>query len=318
MKNRWLLLGGAGFIGCHVAQAFRESEIEFIVLDNFSSGLLSRIENIYEYIEGDAMNSDLIIDTCLKFEITGIINMAAFMQARESVRDPIKYWKNNLGVAIAIAEALYHLKIEKVILSSSCSVYGNTKDATEETPMSPLSPYAQTKVASEQVLAQACLENKCTFISLRYFNAIGGGEFPFSVDTKEETLIPSVFRNILNGNNPVIFGSSFPTLDGTCERDFIDVRDLADAHVKVATSVGNSECEYLNVSTGLNISVLEIVNLALRISGSHLKPEFVASKKGDPAAISAKPSLRLMEMGWHANYTVEDSITDHWKFITSN
>jgi UDP-glucose 4-epimerase len=317
MKIKWLLLGGAGFIGSHVARAFRESEVEFLILDNFSTGEPSRVVDKYEFIEGDGSNRDLIIDICRRHNITGILNLAAFMQARESIREPIKYWRNNLGVSLAIAEASYSLKLHTIILSSSCSVYGNAENATVDTSLNPLSPYAYTKVASEQVLAQACADNDCDFVSLRYFNVIGGGDFPNSVDTKKETLVPSVFNKIANGDSPVIFGSDFLTKDGTCERDFIDVRDLADAHVKVAEFTEGFECPYINVSTGVSVSVLEVVNHIIRITDSSLKPQFVQSKKGDPAKVSAMPSPQLLQLGWRVKYNIEESISNHWKFVNN-
>jgi UDP-glucose 4-epimerase len=317
MKSKWLLLGGGGFIGSHVARIFKREDIDLVVLDNFSTGLISRVENVHVYVNGDASNKDLIVSICKEYGITGIINMAAFMQARESVSNPIKYWRNNLGVALAIADALYELNIKRVILSSSCSVYGNALNATSETNLNPLSPYASTKVASEQVLSQACTENEVEFASLRYFNVIGGGDFPDSIDTKPETLVPSVCRKILAGESPLIYGGDFPTKDGTCERDYIDVRDLADAHLKICLIDRNLRDEYINISTGKCITVLEVVKTILNTSSSKLAPVIMGAKKGDPASVSALPSRSLKEIGWTPRYELVESIESHWRAFTS-
>ena len=311
-RETWLLLGGAGFIGSHVAKLMSEAGVTVHILDNLSTGLSSRVENIASLHVGDARDPNLIVDVCRKFEVNGVINLAAFMQARESVRDPIKYWSNNLGVSLALAEAINSLDLQKVILSSSCSVYGNLVNAKEDSSLNPLSPYASTKVASEQILDQACREKRTEFVSLRYFNVIGGGNFPNSIDTKPETLIPSVCRKVLAGKNPVIFGKTLRTKDGTCERDYVDVRDLADAHLRVSLRKEKFKNTYLNVSTGITISVLEIVTKILDVSGQHLDVTYESAKVGDPETVSAVPSKELLDLGWVPEYSLTDSISSHW------
>lgn len=316
--NCWLLLGGAGFIGSHIAREMNKAGIKVVILDNLSTGLRSRVENYTNLVVGDATDSKNIVDVCLEYDVKGVINLAAFMQARESVREPVKYWKNNLGVSIALAIAIKTLSLKRVILSSSCSVYGNASNATESTALNPLSPYALSKVASEQVLSQACNENRVEFVSLRYFNVIGGGDFPNSIDTKDETLVPSICRKIVNRENPVIFGSSLPTRDGTCERDFVDVRDIAKAHLILCKYTGRFENEYLNVSTGKSTTVLEIVREILIISDSELEIVFEDKKIGDPITISALPSSKLINLGWVPRYNLRQSIESHWKEFIKN
>ena len=314
----WLLLGGAGFIGSHVARAMSEAGIRVVILDNLSTGLSARVENFADLVVGDASEPKNIVDICIKYKVKGVINLAAFMQARESVRDPVKYWKNNLGVSIALAEAIKLLRLSRVILSSSCSVYGNASNATETTTLNPLSPYALSKVASEQVISQACHENGIEFVSLRYFNVIGGGDFPNSIDLKEETLVPSVCRKIARGENPVIFGGSFPTRDGTCERDYVDVRDIAEAHLLVGKYTGKFENDYLNVSTGNSTTVLEIVKEILIVSGSTKEIIFENAKIGDPVSVSAIPSMKLTNLGWVPRFSLRNSIENHWKEFVKN
>lgn len=314
----WLLLGGAGFIGSHVARAMSEAGIRVVILDNLSTGLESRVENCADLIIGDASDKERIVDICLKYNVQGVINLAAYMQARESVRDPIKYWKNNIGVSIALAEAIKLLSLSRVILSSSCSVYGNVSNATDNTSLNPLSPYAYSKVASEQIISQACNENDVDFVSLRYFNVIGGGDFPNSIDVKEETLVPSVCRKIASGESPVIFGGSLPTRDGTCERDYVDVRDVAHAHLLVSEHNEKFDNEYLNISTGNSVTVLEIVREILTISEAKTEITFENAKMGDPVSVSALPSMKLLKLGWVPRYNLRNSIESHWKAFVTN
>lgn len=314
-KESWILIGGAGYIGSHVARALNAKGERVVVLDNLVTGIRSRVDNFTHFVQGDACDSNLIVEVGKKYNVRGVINLAAFMQARESVLNPIKYWRNNVGVSLALSEAIPSLSIRRVILSSSCSVYGNVFNANEGDNLNPLSPYAQTKVASEQILEQICDETSIDFISLRYFNVIGGGDFPDSIDTKNETLVPSVSRKILQNENPVIFGSNLPTRDGTCERDYIDVRDLANAHALVCDLKTNVGKKYLNVSTGKVITVLEVVNELLKVSKSNLTPLLQEMKSGDPISVSAQPSKRLFELGWRPTVEFSTSISDHWKAL---
>lgn len=317
-RESWLLIGGAGYIGSHVARELNAQGERVVVLDNLVTGIRSRVDHFAEFVHGDGCDSRLIVNIGKKYNVIGVINLAAYMQARESVSNPIKYWRNNLGVSLALADAISSLNLRRVILSSSCSVYGNVFNATEEDRLNPVSPYAQTKVASEQILKQICNETNTDFISLRYFNVIGGGDFPDSIDTKDETLVPSVSRKILQNEPPVIFGSNLPTRDGTCERDYIDVRDLATAHAIVCDLNANVGKNFINVSTGKVITVLEVVNELLKASKSNLKPIMQDMKLGDPISVSALPSTRLLEMGWRPSVEFSTSISNHWNALENH
>ena len=312
VPKNWLLIGGAGYIGSHTLRELQKKGSEVIVLDNLTTGVASRVVKPAKLIIGDARESNLIREICNDYNITHIMNFAAYMQARESVANPMKYWKNNLGVAISLAEAISLVKIKHVLLSSSCSVYGNNPSASSKSSLAPLSPYAYTKVASEQVLEQACTENGIKFTSLRYFNVIGGGGLPNSIDRSPETLLPSVCREILNNRPPIIFVRDFPTKDGKAVRDYLDVRDLATAHVLIGESTSLDKSEFMNISTGIGISVLELVREVLKVSNSNLEPTFESARIGDPGLISAVPSMQLIELGWKPRHTFEQSIQDFW------
>lgn len=270
-------------------------------------------------IHGDASIPTGISSVCSEFKITGIVHLAAHMQARESVRNPIKFWTNNLGATLGLANSLAMTSVRHVIFSSSCSVYGNVQGATVDSPLRPISPYAFTKVASEQVLTQACKENDIRLTILRYFNVIGCGDFDSSFDHSAETLLPSSARSILAGNSPVIYGGNLATPDGTAMRDYLDVRDLAAAHRVIASSGSLQERQVFNVSKGIPISVKTILDQLLAISGYTLEPKLVAAREGDPEEVWANASPELSELGWSPTYSMEASIRDFWRaFLAAN
>lgn len=318
LRSKWLLIGGAGYIGSHVLREFRSAGAECLVFDNFVTGVENRLPSDIQFILGDASDPVAIARVCNEFKITGIVHLAAYMQARESVRNPIKFWENNLGATLGLAKSLAMANVQHVIFSSSCSIYGDARAATTDSPLRPMSPYAFTKVASEQVLTQACEENKVRLTILRYFNVIGCGDFTSSFDHSAETLLPSIARNIVAGKPPIIYGGDLSTPDGTAIRDYLDVRDLAAAHRVVASATATEGEEVFNVSRGKPISVKTIVNLLLVASGSTLKPETVAAKEGDPTEVWAIPSPELKDLGWDPQYPIEASIKDFWTAFTSS
>jgi len=311
-NSKWLFIGGVGFIGSHVLREFHAARVDCFVLDNLVTGRIVRLPQNTRFIHGDATNPVDVMNACNDHDITGIVHLAAYMQARESVRDPIKYWTNNLGSSLALASILTKTKVRQVIFSSSCSVYGDAGMVTEASPIRPLSPYAMTKVASEDVLSQVTQVNGIQLNILRYFNVIGCGNFPESYDHSQETILPAASRLILAGKAPTIYGDNFQTPDGSSVRDYLDVRDLARAHLIVAKTQMPQNKMVLNVSTGRPVSVKEIIGMLLEISKSKLKPVTSPPRIGDPAAVWSKESILLKSFGWNSNYSLRESVHDFW------
>jgi UDP-glucose 4-epimerase len=314
--EKWLFIGGAGFVGSNVVHEFRNFGASCFVLDNLVTGRHERIAKVATLLKADSQDEGLIHETLNKFEITGVVHLAAFMQARESVLDPEKYWSNNLGAVIGLGKSLKGTKVRQVILSSSCSVYGDVENATEKANLNPQSPYAATKVASEQILFQMCNELSINAIALRYFNVIGAGGFEYGCDLSSGTILPSTLRRILMGEKPRIYGSNFSTKDGTCIRDYIDVRDLASAHRMIAKSDRLAGNATINVSTGVPRSVYEIVSELLRNVTGELEIEYLDPMIGDPANVSAYPSKHLEELGWKSEISFEKSVKDFYESFT--
>ncbi len=297
-------------MGSHVLREFISNGIDCVVLDNLSRGYRGRVPDQLEFIEGDAADSELIIKMCREYEITSILHFAAYMQARESVRNPMIYWENNLSATLGIAKALGSLNIEQLIFSSSCSVYGHNPEAETTSKLAPMSPYAMTKVACEQILSQVCLENQIRLSIMRYFNVIGSGNFDLSMDASAETLVPSVLRALTSHTPVQIYGDDFDTFDGTPLRDYLDVRDLARAHLAASQITSGVSPAVYNVSSGLGTTVKQIIETLLKITDSEIDLEFHASKPGDPGIIAAKPSKVLLDFGWRTEIPIETSLSD--------
>ncbi len=317
MTANWLVVGGAGYIGSHTVRELISSGNNCVVLDNLSRGKRERVPAEVELIVGESGDSELIIDICKRNKISHIVHFAAFMQARESVRHPTMYWENNLSATYGITGALSELDIEAILFSSSCSVYGNNPSATTNSDLIPLSPYAMTKVACEQILEEACLERNIKLTILRYFNVIGCGDFKFSIDASSETIVPSIIGSIKTRTPFKIFGNKFDSIDGTPIRDYVDVRDLARAHLVSTLVKSEKNPLFLNVSSGLGTSVKELVEIMSSVSGINIEIDFLSSKPGDPGVIGAKTSQELIDNNWGPQIPVKQSLLDYWKYLNS-
>ncbi len=312
-SQNWLLLGGAGFIGAHILREFEFNGLATFVYDNFSRGKQERLPIGTHYITADVRDEKELLEACKKFQITGIVHLAALMQARESVRSPSSYWLNNVGATLAVASVLKSTSVRHVIFSSSCSVYGSIQQASITSPLRPESPYAMTKVASEQILREECSKLNVRLSILRYFNVIGNGDFPFSFDDNTETLLPSTARKLMSNLQPEIFGNMFSTPDGTAVRDYLDVRDLARAHRLIAVSSTSNPVEVVNVSSGDPKSVKFVIEKLTEVSGHNLVALIREQKLGDPAEVWSEPSEYLVRLGWVAQYDINQSVKDFWK-----
>ena len=312
--ENWLLVGGAGYVGAHVADAFGRAGIPHVVLDNLSTGLPVRLPTATRLVEGDARDIDVVAQCIRDFRVAGIVHLAALKNARESVVQASRYWHTNIGALSGVLTAMaQERRVRSFVLSSSCSVYGSISGATTNSPLRPESPYGKTKVVSEEMVTDCALELGYSWTSLRYFNVIGCGDFANSYDIDDRCLIPQVTRSIRENRSPKIFGNGHPTPDGTCLRDYIDVRDVAEAHVLAAvtsTDVAVGHGRVVNLSSGAPRSVLEVVTEMLRLSGSCLAPDLQPARAGDPYAAWAEPSDVGLP-GWRAKYSLSDSIRSH-------
>lgn len=328
-----LVSGGAGFIGSHVTVELIAAGYNVVVADNFSNCDNTCFEGVKKITGREDIPLEKV-DFCdaeaakalfRKYPIDAVIHFAAFKAVGESVAKPLMYYKNNLQSFMNVLEAAQEQGGCQVLFSSSATVYGEPDQVpvTEKSPRKPAtSPYGNTKQMCEDILQDTVKASGGSIkgILLRYFNPIGAhpsaliGELPRGVPNN---LVPFITQTAIGKREVLsIFGNDYPTPDGTCLRDYIDIVDLAKAHVYAVTRMVEGkmkeDCEIFNIGTGRPVSVLELVNAFEKVNGLKLNYKFAPRRAGDVTAIWADPSLANRELGWKATRTVEETLQAAW------
>jgi UDP-glucose 4-epimerase len=335
MGNKSIIVtGGAGYIGSHtIIELLQKTDFHIISIDNFSNSTEKTYERI-EHITGKTFTR-FNIDLCdlqklsmalqAKENIVGVIHFAAFKAVGESTEDPLKYYNNNLVSLINILKICEQKNISSFIFSSSCSVYGNTKDlpVTENTALQPsASPYAYTKRVGEEMIMELCSKRKrFNAVLLRYFNPVGAhmsglnGELSIN---KPNNLVPVITQTAAGINSLTVHGTDYDTRDGSCIRDYIHVSDIADAHVKAMNYLlhrhNSINCEIFNLGTGKGVSVLEAIKAFEKVTGLKLTYHIGPRRNGDVVAIYANNNKARKELGWNPVYVIEDMMLSAWKW----
>jgi UDP-glucose 4-epimerase len=312
---KWVVTGGAGYIGSHTVRELLKVSDEVLVIDDLSTGIRSRLPSECPFEILDLRDTQLVRTVLDKYQPEGIMHFAAKKQARESLRFPWTYWSVNIGSLLGLLSAIQGTSIRHIVHSSSCSIYGSSGLVNEKSPINPESTYGWTKAISEQILKAFSSENSLAVTSLRYFNVIGCGDFENAMDSSTECLVPATFDRIQSKQPLQIYGNDFETPDGTALRDYIDVRDLATAHIQaVINPPTQGEFRAINVSGGNPISVSDILNIILKITSlPHYPIEVSSRKEGDPDIIWSRPSHIMSEWGWGAKHSVYESIFAHYR-----
>lgn len=330
MKHTVLVSGGAGFIGSHVTVELVNAGYEVIVADNFSNCDMTNYHGVCQIlgreiplVRMDFCDTEAVRDLFENNKIDAVIHFAAFKAVGESVAEPLKYYSNNLSSFINILESA-RTKGCNVLFSSSATVYGEAdkKPVTEDTPrQSATSPYGNTKQICEDILRDSVKAySGIKGIALRYFNPIGAhpsaliGELPRGVPNN---LVPFITQTAIGKRECLsVFGGDYPTPDGTCLRDYIDIVDLAKAHVCAVDRMidGKMEKEYeiFNIGTGRPLSVLELINSFERVNGVKLNWKMAPRRAGDVVAIWADPSLAEAKLGWKATRSIDQTLSAAW------
>jgi len=330
-KKTVLVSGGAGFIGSHVTVELAQAGYDVIIADNFSNcdetnykGVCKILGRELPMIPMDFCEKAEVYSLFEKYPIDAVIHFAAFKAVGESVSEPLKYYRNNLLSFINILDAAKHQGGCNVLFSSSATVYGETDalPVTEQSPRQPAkSPYGNTKTMCEDILRDSVKAYAgVRGIALRYFNPIGAhpsaliGELPRGVPNN---LVPFITQTAIGKRECLsVFGNDYPTPDGTCLRDFIDIVDLAKAHVcavrRMLDGKMKEDYEIFNVGTGRPVSVLELINTFERVNGLKLNWKFAPRRAGDVVAIWADPSLAERELGWKAERSLDDTLKSAW------
>ena len=327
-----LVTGGAGYIGSHtLIELINQGYKNIISVDNYSNSDESTYARVKE-ITGVSVKKYTIDLTDKKscnqlFEeekIESIIHFAAFKSVPESVENPLAYYHNNLGSLVNILDCCKEYSCNQLIFSSSCSVYGNSKElpVTEETVLSkPESPYAQTKFIGEQILMDAVKAySNLRVVILRYFNPVGAHKTGLNGEPASDmpnNLVPYITQTAAGLKEQLqIFGGDYNTKDGTCVRDYIHVSDIADAHILALSYLSkmDKQIDILNLGTGNGVSVLEVVKSFEKVNNLSLNYAIVDRRDGDVEAVYANNSKAIKLLGWYPKYGLEEMMKSAWKW----
>ena len=312
----WLITGGAGYIGAHVARAMAEAGERVVALDDLSTGTPNRLPANIPLVQGSSLDGDLLKRVLTEHGITGVVHLAARKQVGESVAEPTRYYQENVGGLATLLDAVAGAGVERFVFSSSAAVYGNPDVdlITEGTPCAPMSPYGETKLAGEWLVRAAGRAHGISTVCLRYFNVAGAGA-PELADTGIFNIVPMLFDRLTRGEAPRIFGDDYPTPDGTCVRDYIHVADLAEAHLAAARRLtdGASGDLTVNIGRGEGVSVRELVALVAEVTGIPARPLVEPRRPGDAPRAVASAALAADELGWSARRGVREMVESAWR-----
>lgn len=334
MKKKILVTGGTGYIGSHTVVELQNAGYEVVIVDDLSNSTADVIDGI-EKISGvrpvfyklDLKDKDAVVRLFdAQADVKGIIHFAASKAVGESVQQPLKYYRNNIVTLLNLLDVMPTYGVEGIVFSSSCTVYGQPDilPVTEDAPIKPaMSPYGNTKQINEEIIHDA-LHAGAAFksIILRYFNPIGAhptaeiGELPNGVP---QNLIPYLTQTAIGIRKELsVFGDDYNTPDGSCIRDYINVVDLAKAHVvamdRMLGSLSGEKLEIFNLGTGRGVSVLELINGFEKATGVKVPYKIVGRREGDIEKVWANPERANKVLGWTANETLEDTLASAWKW----
>lgn len=334
MKKKILVTGGAGYIGSHTVVELQNAGYEVVVVDDLSNSTADSIDGI-ERITGirpvfekiDCNDEEGLRNVFTKYSpISGIIHFAASKAVGESVQKPLLYYKNNLVSLINLLELMPEFNVKGIVFSSSCTVYGepDVNPIDETAPIKPAaSPYGKTKQVNEEIIQDFVASGAdIKSIILRYFNPVGAhptaelGELPNGVP---QNLVPFITQTAMGIRQELsVFGDDYDTPDGSCVRDFINVVDLAKAHVvamdRMLQDKSNDKVEIFNLGTGNGVSVLELIHIFEKVSGVNVNYKIVGRRAGDIIKIWAEPSKANNVLGWTAKETIENTMASAWKW----
>lgn len=327
-----LITGGAGYIGSHTAIQLIEGGYDVVIFDNFENShneVINRIEKITGtrplVVHGDIRDQEAIESTLIKYKCDSVIHFAGLKAVGESSEKPLLYYDYNVTGTLKLLQSMVNVGVKKIIFSSSATVYGvpQTLPFTEQHPLSPMSPYGETKLIVEKILSNLFNSDPSWKISiLRYFNPVGAhesgliGEDPKGIPNN---LMPFITQ-VASGQRECLYiwGNDYPTPDGTGIRDYIHVEDLATGHISALKHLDAPQCEIINLGTGYGSSVLEVINNFERISNRKINYKIADRRPGDVAEYYSDPSYAYKLLDWKATKNLEKICKDTWNWISKN
>ena len=310
----WLVTGGAGYIGSHVARALSASGRDVIVLDDLSTGVESFVAADVPLVRG-SVDDPVAVEAALELGVDGVVHLAAFKYAGVSVDRPLETYRRNVCGTVTLLEGMLASGVDRLVFSSSAGVFGtpDVDQVTEETPHAPESPYGASKSMAERVIIDTVAVSPLKATSLRYFNVVGSS-YEDIWDVSPYNLFPAVMRALVAGKAPWVSGTDYPTPDGSCIRDYVHVGDIALAHVAAVEALegGRQLASAYNLGSGDGLSVLEIMAAFQRATGIDFEPELQDRRPGDPARIVASGRLAARDIDWRMRHSVDDMVSSAW------
>ncbi len=317
-----MVAGGAGYIGSHAVKRLIEAGHRVVAVDNLFRGHQEAVSPEAEFHSLDLADTDGLTDLLGRCKIDGVMHFAALAYVGESVTDPLAYYDNNTSGTISLLKAMDAAGVKRMVFSSTCATYGEPEATpiVETCRQEPINPYGWSKWCVERVLKDyAAANSEFSFVALRYFNVAGcAADGSLGEDHEPEThLIPVVLLALLGKREKVtVFGTDYPTDDGTCIRDYIHVDDLCAAHIRAMDALEPGDQRFYNLGIGRGYSVNEVIESARRVTGREVPLEYGARRPGDPAILFANAAKIQTELGWTARYTdIDEIVATAWNWF---
>jgi len=314
----WLVTGGAGYIGAHVARCFSESGRDVVVLDDLSSGHRSFVAPEARFVDGSVVDPAAVDDALTGADggpVAGVVHLAGFKYAGVSVERPLHTYRQNVTGVQVLLDRMLERAVTRLVFSSSAATFG-TPDVdlvTETTPTLPESPYGETKLIGEWLIRDVARICDLRHTSLRYFNVVGSG-YREIYDSSPHNLFPLVLKALTDGEVPQVRGTDYATPDGSCVRDYVHVQDIALAHVAAADAMeaGRALEPVYNLGSGNGVSVLQIMDAVRRVTGIDFAPRITDRRPGDPARIVATGELATRDLDWRMRHDLDAMVASAW------
>jgi UDP-glucose 4-epimerase len=313
-----LITGGAGYIGAHIARLAREDGRDVVVVDDYSTGQVSRVVGIASFRMDVAEPSsvDRLAEIMRASDVGSVMHLAARKEVAESVVRPAWYHEQNVTGLANVLAAMESAGVGQLVFSSSAAVYGNPTTAVvaEDAPTCPINPYGETKLIGEQLMREAATTWGLRGVALRYFNVAGAG-WPDLGDMTVANLVTMVVQRLSRGERPTVFGTDYPTADGSCVRDFVHVMDIATAHLAALEYLARPTlgADVFNVGTGSGHSVLQVIDGLATVTELDPSPVMGPRREGDPASCVASVERIAAVMGWRARATLPEILASAWE-----
>ena len=321
-----LVTGGAGYIGSHCVLALINKGLDVVIFDSLETGHIETIDILKKegnvtFEKGDLKNLDDINKVFEKYNIDAVVHFAALSLVGESVKEPQKYYYNNVYGTLNLLNAMLSHDVKKIVFSSTAATYGEPEyiPIDENHPQNPINPYGNTKLMVEKIMDDYSKAYGLNSVRLRYFNVAGADSLSRVGEwhNPETHLIPNILKSTLSGGKTFeLYGDDYPTKDGTCVRDYINVEDLAEAHLLALDYLNNGgETNYFNLGTKNGDTVKEVFSICEKVTDKKIPVNMMPRREGDPASLVADNTKAKSVLGWDAKRTLEDSICSAYKYV---